>query len=397
VDEAGRIAIPPLFCYNKFSENFINIFMRIAIQASDLDSRRIDGTRVYLLQMLNRFGKLSPGDDFFIFHKKEFNPELSPRIHPNYKIIKKPFPFYWTQTRFAMELWRGNYDALWMPMQALPFVKRKKLKTTVTIHDLAFKIFPQFFPRKDLRRLNLFSDYAIKNSNKIIAVSQSTKNDILKFYPGINEKKIKVIYHGFDSELFQKEITKELSGGTLKGYGLENANYILYAGAIQPRKNLGILIEAFEKIKKDDPELKLVLAGGKAWMWEEIFDKASKSIYAKDIIITGTVKFEELKVLYENARVFVFPSLYEGFGMPVLEAFAAKIPLISAKNSSLTEVGGEAVLYFNENDPEDLSEKIKKVIEDDNLRNSLIQKGLVQLQKFSWDKCAKETLEFIKL
>ena len=139
--------------------------MRIAIQASDLDSSRIDGTRVYLLNMLNRFGEVSPGDDFFIFHKRNFNPELSPKAYSNYKIIKKNFLAYWTQTRFAMELWKGNYDALWMPMQALPFVRRKNLKTTITIHDLAFKIFPDFFPSKDLRRLNLFTDFEILSGN----------------------------------------------------------------------------------------------------------------------------------------------------------------------------------------------------------------------------------------
>ena len=148
-------------CYNKH-------IMRIAIQASDLDSPRIDGTRVYLLNMLNRFGEISPGDDFFVFHRKDFNSELSPRIFENYEIIKKEFPFYWTQIRFSFEIWKGNYDALWMPMQALPFVRRKNLKTIVTIHDLAFKYFPDFFLRKDLRRLNFFTDFAVKNSKKII-------------------------------------------------------------------------------------------------------------------------------------------------------------------------------------------------------------------------------------
>ncbi|MFH0968963.1 MAG: glycosyltransferase family 1 protein, partial [Patescibacteria group bacterium] len=308
--------------------------MRIAIQASDLDSRRIDGTRVYLLNMLNRFGNISPEDDFFIFHKNNFNPELIPKNFSNYKIIKKPFPFYWTQTRFAIELWKGNYDALWMPMQALPLVRRKNLRTTITIHDLAFKIFPDFFPRKDLRRLNLLTDFAIKNSDKIIAVSESTKRDILKFYPKIKEEKIKVIYHGFDPELFQKEIPEELSNKINTKYQIQDTRYLLYVGALQPRKNLEILIEAFDIIKKNNLDIKLVLAGGKAWMWENIIKKAGNSKYAADIIITGTIPFKNMAALYKNASVFVFPSLYEGFGLSILEAFASKIPLILAKNSS---------------------------------------------------------------
>ncbi len=371
--------------------------MRIAIQAADLDSPRIDGTRVYLLNMLNRFGKISPSDDFFIYHKRDFNPELAPDNFSNYHTVSKNFPIYWTQTRFAMELWKENCEALWMPMQALPFVRRRNLKTAVTIHDLAFKYFPELFPKKDLRRLNLFTDFAAKKADKIIAVSESTKNDILSFYPGISEEKVKVIYHGFDPELFQKETAGDLSNKILANYKLKAKSYILYVGAIQPRKNLGILIEAFEKIKKEDLELKLVLAGGKAWMWEDILNQISKSKYQKDIIVTGTIPFDEIAVLYRNAEVFVFPSLYEGFGIPILEALASKIPVVSARNSSLSEVGGDAVLYFDEKDSKDLADKIKKVIQDENLGKSLIEKGNEQIKKFSWDKCAQETLDFIKL
>lgn len=374
--------------------------MKIAIQASDLDSKRIDGTRVYLLNMLNRFGEISPSDDFFIFHKNEFNPELAPKKFPNYQLISKKFPIYWTQTRFALELWKGNYDALWMPMQALPFVRRKNLKTTITIHDLAFKIFPDFFPRKDLRRLNWFTDFAIKKSDKIIAVSNSTKNDILKFYPKIKEEKIKVIYHGFDPELFNGQILEKTKNNIFSKFNPalagQNIQYILYVGAIQPRKNLGVLIEAFENIKKDNSNLKLVLAGGKAWMWEGIMNKIENSEYRKDIIVTGTISFEEIAVLHRNASVFVFSSLYEGFGIPVLEAFASKIPVVSAKNSSLSEIGGEACLYFDEKNSQDLADKIKIILSDNGLAKELVRKGNEQIKKFSWDKCAKETIEFIK-
>jgi len=370
--------------------------MRIAIQASDLDSPRIDGTRVYLLNMLNRFGKIFPSDDFFIFHKDSFNSELTPNGFPNYRFISKGFPIYWTQTRFAMELWKGNYEALWMPMQALPFVRRKNLKTTITIHDLAFKIFPNFFPRKDLRRLNLLTDFAVKNSDKIIAVSNSTKNDILKFYPEIKEEKIKVIYHGFDPKLFQKEVSEELSNKINTKYQILNTRYLLYVGAIQPRKNLEVLVEAFEKIKKENPRLKLVLAGGKAWMWEGILERIAYSAYGSDIIVTETIPFEDIAVLYRNASAFVFPSRYEGFGIPILEAFASKIPVISAKNSSLEEVGGDAALYFGEKNSGDLADKIIKVIESEDLRKDLTEKGNEQIKKFSWEKCARETIEFIK-
>lgn len=382
--------------------------MRIAIQAADLDYERIDGTRVYLLNMLRRFGSLASKDEFFIYHKKNFNPELTPPNLPNYKIIKISSPLFWTQTRFASEIFKNNPDVLWMPMHNAPLIRRKKLKVITTIHDLAYKYFPDNFPKKDLLELNLLGNWAIKNSDKIIAVSESTKKDILKFYPKIKEDKIKVIYHGFDADLFQKETPKEKSEKILRSYKLKTKNYILYVGALQPRKNLKVLVDAFNLYKREKyaesnhfskekgKELKLVLAGGKAWLWKEIIESIKKSPYREDIIVTGTIPFEEIAVLYKNAELFVFPSLYEGFGIPILEAFAAGIPVICSQNSSLPEAGGKAVRYFDSSSSSDLCRKIEEVLESDDLAKKLVERGRDQIQNFSWDKCAKETLDWIK-
>jgi len=369
--------------------------MKIAIQASDLDHARIDGTRVYILNLLKHFGKIDSTDNFLIYHKNTFNPELVPPEFPNYQIIQKNGWPFWTQTRFAFEIFKAKPDILWMPMQALPLLRRKNLKTVVTIHDLAFKIFPKHFPKNDLRRLNFLTDLAIRKSDKIIAVSHSTKNDILKFYPEINEEKIKVIYHGFDAELFAKNISPEKNKEILSRYALRASRYVIFVGAIQPRKNLIELIKAFEIFKQNSgSDTKLVLAGEKAWMWQETENLASQSPYNEDIIITGKLKFEDLSILLANAGVYVLPSLYEGFGMPILEAFAAKVPAILAQNSSLPEVGGEAVLYFQ--NQTELAEMIEMVLENEDLRMCMIKKGEEQLKKFSWEKCAQETLEFIK-
>jgi len=131
-------------------------------------------------------------------------------------------------------------------------------------------------------------------------------------------------------------------------------------------------------------------------MWEGILERIAYSAYGSDIIVTETIPFEDIAVLYRNASAFVFPSRYEGFGIPILEAFASKIPVISAKNSSLEEVGGDAALYFGEKNSGDLADKIIKVIESEDLRKDLTEKGNEQIKKFSWEKCARETIEFIK-
>ena len=198
--------------------------MRIAVNASDLDHSRIDGTRIYIQNMLKNFGPdADDRDQFLIYHKSEFNPELAFPVFRNYKIKKLSFPLWWTQTRFGWEIFREKPDVLWMPMHSLPYLRSKKTKTVVTIHDLAFKFFPQFFPKKDLRRLNWFTDYAARHADKLIAISRSTKKDLLEFYPHLREEKIKVIYHGYDKELFNENISTERIRNTLSKFKIQNS------------------------------------------------------------------------------------------------------------------------------------------------------------------------------
>lgn len=370
--------------------------MKIAIQAADLDHDRVDGTRVYLANLLRYFGKLDKKSEFLIYHRNKFNPEIAPASFLNYKIIRKRFPFLWTQTVFALDLWRRKPDVLWMPMASLPLLKNKKTKTVVTIHDLAFKYFPEYFTPEDRRKLNMMADLAVRKSDKIIAISESTKRDIQKFYPEVSPDKIRVIHHGFSSEIFAAGRDLEREKELKERLGIEG-EYILYSGAIQPRKNLEVLIEAFEDWKTETGSMaKLVLAGEKAWLWMDLAKTAQQSLFHRDIIMPGKVKFDDIGHLFRGASLFVYPSLYEGFGITILEAFAAGTPLITASNSSLQEVGGDAALYFDAGDPKDLSEKIRQIMEDDNLRSDLVVKGKERIKKFSWEECAQKTLDYLE-
>ena len=285
-----------------------------------------------------------------------------------------------------------------MPMHNIPYFKSGKLKTVVTIHDLAFKYFPEMFTKAELWKLNFLAGLAIARCDKIITISESSAQDILKFYPNIAADKIKVIYHGFDGNVFSgpREIKKE---NEIKKELQINGRYVLYIGAIQPRKNLGTLISAFEKLKeshKDYADLKLLFVGEKAWLWDEVFAQIEKSPYKSDILTPGRIKFENIGHLMRGAEIFCFPSLYEGFGIPVLEAFSAGVPVVVADNSSLPEVAGDAALYFSGKDYHQLAENLDKILQDQDLRNDLIAKGKKQAQKFSWEKCARETLECLK-
>lgn len=370
--------------------------MKIAIHASELDQDRIDGTRVYISRLLRYFHELNFEDDFLIYHKDKFNLELKPPEVKNY-IIKKinPAPF-WTQNKFSIQLFRDNPNVLWMPLHNLPMLRRKKMKTVVTAHDLAFKLFPDTFPKKDLRKLNLLADYTFLNADKIIAISEATKNDLLKFYPKIKEEDIKVIYHGFDASFWQEDLDDCEVEKVLNKFNLVENEYLIYVGAIQPRKNLKFLIKAFERVKKNYPELKLVLAGGNGWMWQEIYQNVKISRFSSDIILTGGISFDVMRILLRNAKLFVLTSLYEGFGIPVLEAMAGGVPAVCANNSSLLEVGGEAVIFFETNNLDDCENKILKILNDKNLQKEMILKGSKRIKNFSWEECARKTLKVLR-
>ncbi|MBP9728374.1 MAG: glycosyltransferase family 4 protein [Candidatus Moranbacteria bacterium] len=370
--------------------------MRVAIQASDLDHERIDGTRVYLRELLKRFGPIAPETSFDVYHRGTFNPLLTPPTYENYRVVQIPFRWAWMQTRFALELFWKRPEKLFLPIQAAPVFLPRSIEVTATIHDLAFKRFPETFPKQDLWKLNFMLETAVKRAHKLIAVSESTKRDLLQFFPHLPESRITVIHHGFDSEFFGVRTSDEELEVKLRSYTVKAKNYLLYVGALQPRKNMIRLIQAFEILKRTVPEAKLVLAGEPAWLSRGILEAREDSLHRDDIVLTGRVSFEDLRMLYQGARVFAFPSLYEGFGLPILEAFASQVPVLTAENSSLMEVAGEGALFCQAEDTSDIAEKLERLWSDEALRLELIRKGNEQLKHFSWDKCAHETLEYIK-
>jgi glycosyltransferase involved in cell wall biosynthesis len=376
----------------------MEIKMRIAINCADLDHVRIDGTRVYIKKCLDYFGRYDNHNTFILYHKTKFNPELKPKSYSNYQEEIIPYPFWWVQTRFGFELNQTIPEVCWMPIQQVPFLAPKKTKIIITIHDLAFKYFPQHFPLADRLKLDFFTETAVKRADGIIAVSQSTKEDILKFYPKTEADKIKVVYHGVDKENFSQKTSFQKAKKVFDKYGIKE-RYLLYVGALQPRKNLEVLIEAFEDIKRKNKKdgLQLVLAGSAAWKAGGIFKKIDNSKFKKDIILTGKVDFDDLPTIYQKAEIFVLPSLYEGFGIPILEAWASGVPVVVADNSSLREIGGEAVLKFNSLKSSELEKQIDILLNCDTIRKELILKGAERVKKFSWEKCAQETLNFIKL
>lgn len=369
--------------------------MNIVVQAADLDASRVDGTRVYLRELLRRFGTIAPEERFTICHKKEFNPELAPPSLPNYVFDVIPGERLWMQTGFAKRLFELRPEKVFIPLQAVPIATPQGCEIVATVHDLAFRYFPKTFPVAARAKLNLLLGVMVRKAGKIIAVSEATKLDLIKFFPDIPSSRIRVIHHGVNIDVYARVVEDREMTGVLSKYELTRDGYVLYIGAIQPRKNLVRLVAAFEVAKKRHPELKLVIVGEKAWLSDAIVDRMERSPNACDIIRTGKVPFSELPVWYQGARFFAFPSLYEGFGLPILEAFAAGTPVLTGSISSLPEVGGDAALYADPHVDGDIAKKFLMLWEDAALRDLLRKKGRERVKLFSWDRCAEETLSYI--
>ncbi|MCL5666967.1 MAG: glycosyltransferase family 4 protein [Patescibacteria group bacterium] len=362
--------------------------MVIGIEAERANAGQKTGVEHYTKQLILHLAKLKTEHQFILYLRSK--PEAWLLSLPENFRIKTlgygpvPFPFLWTQVRLSWEMLLRAPDILFVPAASLPAVHPKK--SYVTIHDVAWRIYPKTF--KMLKRLYLefIARFACKFAAKIIAVSQATKNDLIKFY-GIAGSKIAVVHHGFEETPVQPEIPADSP--------LLPEKYALFLSTLQPRKNLEGLIEAFKMLKTECPDLphKLVVAGKPGWKFERILKKIGEN---KDIVIyLNHVSDASRLAIMKKADLLVLPSFYEGFGMQILEAFAAGTPVAVSNVSSLPEVAGEAAAYFDPKDTRDLAKAIKAVLSDQSLADRLRQKGKDRLQLFSWEKCAKETLEVL--
>ncbi len=355
------------------------------IDGNEANVEKKVGVSFYTLNLLRWFKKKANKNlRFLIYLKNKPNNDLpEENNYFKYKIIAGKF--LWSQTYLPLNLFlEKKINIFFSPAHYLP--KFCPVKTVVTIHDLSFLYFPKEFLLKDLIQLKLWTKYSIKKANKIIAVSKTTKKDIIKNY-NIPEEKIEVIYNGYE-----KISNTKSEKFTIK---IQNKPYILYVGTIQPRKNINVLIEAFSKFKLLYPEYQLIIAGKKGWLYKDIFKKVIDFGLEDCVFFTDYISENQLIFLYKNASCLVMPSLYEGFGMPLLEAMNFDCPVISSYSSSLPEIAGDAALYFDPNNYLDLVEKLKLLKENSDLKKDLIKKGKERIKQFSWKKTAEQTLDLI--
>lgn len=261
-------------------------------------------------------------------------------------------------------------------------------KAITVIHDLTYILYPSTMEEINRKRLEKNMNNTVRRADYIITVSESSKRDIIK-YLNVDEHKIQVVYSGVD-EIYNKQLDINEIDIVKKKYNIEG-EYLLYLGTLEPRKNIETIIKAYNLfIKSNKDKIKLVLAGKKGWSYDSIFKLVNEFQIEDKVIFTDYVDDEDKPALYQGAEVFLFPSLYEGFGIPVVEAMASRTPVITSNSSSLPEVAGEAAIMTDPLDYRKISKSIEVILNDEQLREKMINEGIKQANKFSWDSSAEK-------
>lgn len=363
--------------------------MKIAIDAMLLSAPAF-GIRTYISNLLKWIPLLDKDNKYLVFSgSSEFDSQKN-------FIVKRPFKsnisaqqrILWQNFVLPRLLFRENIDVFHMPDHLLPLlpIKAKKI---ITVHDLCFYKYPQTFGFMKRYYKIFLTPLSIKQADFIIADSFSTKSDIIEIF-SCNPEKIGVVHLGVSNEFKVLKDFDRLEDAQKK-YNLPS-NFILFVGTLEKRKNIESLIDAYRILKEKKYEVTLVIVGKKGWLYQGIFDKVKKYNLENHVVFISGVDQNELVALYNLAKVFVYPSLYEGFGLPVLEAMACGCPVIASNVSSIPEIASNASILIDPKNIEELCSAIEKVLIDDELRNGLIKKGLERVKNFTWEKCVKETL-----
>lgn len=368
--------------------------MKIGIDARFLGSRS-KGLGRYTEQLIRNIEACDPQDTYVIFLRKENWDEWNP-VHKGFKKVLADFQWYSLeeQVRFPAVLKKEACDIYHFPHFNVPLLAPKPF--VVTIHDLILSHFPTvkattlgpaLYWIKNLM-YRLVMRHALRASAAVISVSQFTKQDLLKTYCIPNEK-ISVTYEGI--HLPQLLPPFPSSDSTYSYYRISKP-YLLYVGNAYPHKNLEFLIDGFSEMRKSMPELSLVLVGAHDFFYKRIISYAEER-GIKNIVFPGFVPDADLHALYEGASCYVFPSLYEGFGLPPLEAMTHSVPVVSSNASCMPEILGSAAAYFSPHDVRDMIQAITKVLSDVEYRNQIIKNAQKQIVKYSWKKMAQETMK----
>lgn len=369
--------------------------MRIGFNAVLLEER-ISGITEHINNILSSILKIDKNNEYICYFSKLIK-EKDLQFFKNAKCIKTNLTnnaykrilieqFYWSR-----QLIKDKIDIYHSPFFHLPLRISSKIKTVLTVHDLIAIKYPETVTKPRALFLKFAVSTSIKKADKIIALSSNTKKDIMELY-NIPSDKIEVIYNGINNNY--KIIKDLLELNRVREKLNLPEKYILFVGHLEPRKNIIRLIKAYNILReKFKIKEKLVIVGKENWFYQPIYDTVRRNKLENEVVFLNYVLKENMPYVYNCALLFVFPSLYEGFGLPPLEAMACGIPVVSSSNPPMSEVVDKSALLMNPYDINDMAEKIYQGLNDYNLRKNLIEKGFERIKLFNWDKFAEKTIK----
>ncbi len=361
--------------------------MTIGIDASRALKQNKTGVEWYAYYIIENLLQIDSANQYILYYKNQPNEwlkKLSERKNVKIKRLCWPFRYFWTQGRLSLEMLLHKPNVLFIPASAMSIIHPKN--TISAIHDVGFMKYPEAYSKWQLKYLKWSTKFAVKHARKIITISEFSKQEIIKYFKA-DADKIAVTYLAVENQNpTSSQKNKKI-----------NSPYIFFIGRLEKKKNIMGIIQAFVLFKQNNQlSHKLVLAGSRGYGWQEAEKLIKQNNLQNDVIITGYVSDEDLPYLYNGADLFLFPSLYEGFGLPILEAMAYGAPVITSNFGAMAEVTGDSAILVDPNYYKNIAEQISKVLENKELQKDLIKKGLQQVKKFSWEKCAKETLEILE-
>ena len=362
--------------------------MRFGIDVTALPSE-LYGAGNYIVNLTQTLIRTDPANDYLIFSKPQQAELFAGRGHAQVVRVSLPTRLHriaWEQTFFPLLIRRYHLDVVHSPHYTSPILA--SCTRVVTFHDMTFFLHPEAHLLYKTVFFRAIMPVSARRADALIAISQNTRNDIVRLFP-IDPAKVYTIPYGIAS-IF-RPVPKPMQGRILRKYGLP-AQFVLYVGNLEPRKNLPMLLRAFNRLVQRGLPHALVLAGSRGWKDEEIFATLRGLNLGHRVFLPGYIPQTELPALYSAASLFVYASLYEGFGLPVLEAISCGVPVITSNAASMPEIVGGGGVLIDPNDEFELTDAMSRVLTDDDLRTRLVGEGLERSRSFSWERAAQETL-----
>ncbi len=364
--------------------------MRIAVNTRLLLKGKLEGIGWFTYQTLERIVKAHPEHDFIFFFDRPYDPAFvfAPNVTPVVVSppARHPILFYlWFEWSIPFMLRKYKADLFLSTDSYLSL--STKVPTLLVIHDLAFEHYPEHFVLSHRLYWRHYSPLFAKKAKRIATVSTFSKSDIVKHY-GISADNIDVVYNGAHDEY--RPLSLDEREEVKKKYA-DGSEYFVFAGALHPRKNIVNMLKAFVEFKKRQrTNMKFVVVGRLAWKYDEVEEMRLEMPFKDDVKWVGYMNVDELSKVIGGAYALVYTSLFEGFGIPILEALQCDVPAIVSNTSSMPEVAGDAALLVDPADPQDIADKMHLLYKDESLRNKLVGNARVQIKKFSWNASAQK-------